>query len=239
MPFLRGWVYLPAQERPGTVAFVVMTNDRWNQTMSQVGVLPIRASVEPFDAPHSVKLADGTYLVASRLVAPRVAPDAEPVLGVTRGALAPDVLAAAEDRLCAFLQLPELLAPTPRVARPVGDATRYAVWGEIYRAGPRVEGERKRRIVVSPNPWNAVSGMATFVRTTSAFKADAIEFPRIQRGAARACCGDATTFSLGEVLTNPRDRPAPHTTTMGEMVQVARGLVATHDLGAAVRRPIA
>lgn len=234
MPCLRGWIYGPAQERPGTSGFAVVTNDRWNQVMTRVGVLPIRTKVEPFDAPYSIDLADGGHVVASRLVAPHVLET--PLLGPVMGSIDPDTLAAVEDRLCAFLQIPELLQASPRIAQPRGDATSYAVWGSVYLAGAELDGERKRRIVISPNPWNAVSGMATLVRTTTSFERRGIEFPQIQAGRARACCGDATTFDLSAVRLLPRERRTPATATMRDMMAIARGLIVTHDLDAAVRR---
>jgi len=233
MAFLRGWIYRPAQERPTTSGLVVLTNDRWNQTMLRVGVVPVRTAVAPFDIPYSVALPGGTHVVASRLVAPHVEGG---LLGLVEGALDATTLAAVEDRLCAFLQIPELLRPAPRPAPPLGDATRYAAWSEVHRAGPEVDGERKRRIVVSPNPWNAVSGMATFVRTTTSFAGHGDEFPQVQGGAGHACCGDATTFELRAVLLQRRDRPVPHSTTLHDMVAIARGLAVTHGLEEAVRR---
>lgn len=236
MPFLRGVIYAAAQQLPGTEAFLVVTNDRWNQTMSQIGVLPVRRIVPEHDAPYSAPLPDGSQILASRLVAPDVSSGASPLLGVARGAVTDDVLAAVEDRLVLFLQLDRLVAPAPRIPRPVGDATRYPIWGDIYLAGPPVDGERKRRIVVSPNAWNAVSGLATLVRTTTAFKYDDVAFPQIQGGAARACCGDATTMVHGQIRLSERERPEPRAATMAEMTRLAKGLIATHELDRAIAR---
>ena len=235
MPLVRGWMYAPAQERAGTAAFVVITNDRWNQSMLQVGVLPVRTSVEPFDEPYTVALTGGRAVVASRLGATDEGAGS-PLLGSVVTALSPSELAAVEDRLCEFLQILPLLAPAPRVSPPLGEAGKYPVWGQIYRAGPSVAGERKRRVVVSPNAWNAISGMATFVRTTTSFERHGPEFPQIQGGAARACCGDATTIEHERVRLAPRDRPVPHVVTMRDMVAIARGLMVTHELESAVAR---
>lgn len=235
MPLLRGWVYAPAQERPGTAGFVVITNDRWNQSMLQIGVLPVRTSIEPFDEPYSVPLTGDRAVIASRLGASDEGSDS-PLLGSVVTALSPTELATVEDRLCEFLQIPALLAPAPRIPPPLGEAGRYPVWGQIYLAGPPVQGERKRRVVVSPNAWNALSGMATFVRTTTSFDRHGPEFPPIQGGAVRACCGDAATFEHRRVLLAPRDRPVPQAVTMQDIVAIARGLVVTHELEAAVAR---
>jgi len=128
-----------------------------------------------------------------------------------------------------------LLTPAPRIPPPLG-AGRYPVWGQIYLAGPPVQGERKRRVAVSPNAWNAISGMATFVRTTTSFDRHGPEFPQIQGGASRACCGDVTTFEHGRVLLAPRDQPVPQVVTMRDMVAIGRGLVVTHELESAAAR---
>lgn len=236
MPFLRGCTHLPAQDRDKTVGFVVLTNDRWNQTMSSVGVVPIRSSVMPFDQPFSVSLPNGDAVVASRLVslderAPKLS-----LLGPANGSLDAPTLAAVEDKLRDFLQLPQLLKQSPQVLRPLGDASSYAVWGQIYLAGPRIEEERKRRIVVSPNSWNAVSDMATLVRTTTSFERYGPDFPKIQGGSVRACCADTTTMQLRSVMLNPRDRPVPSTSTMTDMRSIARGLIVAYGLEASLLR---
>ena len=236
MPFLRGVIYAAAQQLPGTEAFLVITNDRWNQTMSQIGVLPVRRDVPEHDIPYSTPLPDGGQIVASRLVAPDIGPGATPLLGPARGSATEEVLAAVEDKLVLFLQLERLVVPAPRIPRPVGDATRYPVWGDLYLAGSPIDGERKRRIVVSPSAWNALSGLATLVRTTTAFKLDDVAFPRIQGGAASACCGDATTMVHEQVRLSERERPYPRVATMAEMALVARGLAATHELDRAIAR---
>lgn len=236
MPFLRGVIYAAAQALPATEAFLVVTNDRWNQTMSQIGVLPIRRVVPQCDAPYSTPLPSGGHVLASRLVAPDVGPTAPPLLGAARGAVMPEVLAAVEEQLILFLQLDRLRAPAPRIPGPAGDATTYPVWGELYLAGPLINGERKRRVVVSPNAWNAASGLATLVRTTTSFKYDDEAFPKIQGGAARACCGDATTMSHEQIRLAERERPHPRVATMAEMTRIAKGFVATHGLGRALAR---
>jgi hypothetical protein len=213
----------------------VLTNDRWNQSMLQIGAIAIRESVEPFDAPYAVPFAGGGALVASRIVSSDQSSDL-PLLGPVISALDSAALAAIEDRLCEFLQLPALFTPSPHVPGPLGDASRYPVWGQIYRAGLLINGERKRRLVVSPNAWNAVSELATLVRTTTSFARYGDEFPQIQRGAARACCGDAITFEHSSVRLARRDRPSPHTATMPDMIAVGRGLMAAYELADAVRR---
>lgn len=204
--------------------------------MSSVGVVPIRSRVETFDQPFSVELPHGVSVVASRLVSTDERDPKLALLGPASGSLDAATLAAVEDKLRDFLQLPQLLQQSPHVLRPLGDASAYAVWGQIYLAGPRLDGERKRRIVVSPNAWNAVSEMATLVRTTTSFERFGPDFPKIQGGSVRACCGDLTTMPLQSVLLNPRERPVPSTATMTDMQSIARGLVVSHDLDASLRR---
>jgi len=236
MPFLRGWAHLPAQDRGETAGFVVLTNDRWNHTMSSVGVVPIRSRVMPFDLPFSVPLPNGDAVVASRLVSLDERDPKRSLLGPANGSLDPALLAAVEDKLRDFLQLPQLVKQSPQVLRPLGNASAYAVWGQIYLAGPRIEEERKRRIVVSPSSWNAVSDLATLVRTTTSFDRYGPEFPKIQGGSVRACCGDATTMQLHSVMLNPRDRPVPSTSIMTDMQAIARGLTVAYGLEASLRR---
>lgn len=203
--------------------------------MLQIGAIAIRESVEPFDAPYSVPFSRGGALVASRIVSSDQSSDLA-LLGPVTSALDSAELATIEDRLCEFLQLPALFAPSPRVPGPLGDASRYPVWGQIYRAGPLMSGERKRRIVVSPNAWNAASELATLVRTTTSFARYGEEFPQIQDGGARACCGDAITFERSSILLAGRDRPDPHTASMRDMIAVGRGLVVAYELAHAVER---
>ena len=213
----------------------MLSNDRWNQSLLQIGAVAIRNAVDPFDVPYAVPFVSGGTLVASRLASSDQSSDS-PLLGPVLTALDPADLAAVEDRLCEFLQLPALLTPSPRIPGPLGDASRYPVWGQLYRAGPVINGERKRRIVVSPNAWNALSGFATLVRTTTSFARYGDEFPQIQRGAARACCGEAITFERSSILLSGRDRPDPSTTTMRDMVAIARGLVVAYELEPAIER---
>lgn len=235
MPVLRGTAHALLAKGTSISALVVMTNDRWNATMSQVGVCLVRRRLHDVEGQYAVELPEG-HASAARLVSLLVPPHPDSVIGPAVRALSAHELAALEDRLCAFLQLPALVgSPAPRIPGPVGAASAYPVWSEIYR-GPQAGAERKRFVIVSPNPWNAVSGVATAIRTTTSFKVDDAEFPEIQGGRARACCGDATTLGVDEFLLARRDRPTPFLTTMHDMIAIARGLVGTHELSAALRR---
>ena len=97
MPFLRGWAHLPAQDRGETAGFVVLTNDRWNHTMSSVGVVPIRSRVMPFDLPFSVPLPNGDAVVASRLVSLDERDPKRSLLGPANGSLGGSVRACRGD----------------------------------------------------------------------------------------------------------------------------------------------
>lgn len=235
MPLARGTVRAIASPDPETVGALVITNDRWNAVYPGVGVIPLRRSIAPYEEPYSHTLRDGRFAVAARLGAVLAAPDSASPLGPVEAVLSSDEIAEVEDRLCAFLQLPPLLGRAPRQPRIVGRPT-YPLWGEIYLAEPLINGERKPYIVVSPNTWNAVSGLVTLVRTTSVPKRGHAAFPTIQGGKAHACCGEANSVPHGSIRRAPRDRPVPSVTTLREMSAVVRGFIVTHQLQGALAR---
>lgn len=71
-----------------------------------------------------------------------------------------------------------------------------------------------------------------------AFKRDALQFPLIQGGLIRACCGDLATFGKNELVLGPRISPdAGDARRLADMVAIARGLVVTHALEGALGRP--
>ena len=234
MPVLRGTVH--ALEIPGTktTAAVVVTNDRWNAAMARVAVLPVRLELLPGEDRYAIAYRSG-FITAARVLSVFAPPDPLSPLGPMIDALEEDALAAIEVRLCEFLELPALLGGRPSIRRPTGDTSAYPLWGEIYR-GPLLAGERKRFVVVSPSEWNRTSGMASGVRTTTQLKIDDIWFPRLADGPTRAACGDATTFATDEWRLAKRDRPSPFTTTVRDMVAIARGLADVYDLDAALGR---
>ncbi len=240
MPLLRGTVHEYAGAEGGGVGLVIVTNDLWNSRMSQVGVALVRSDILPVEAPYAIRLSDGRLATAARVLSlrtPEAATAQMPcVIGPAQGALSADEVAQLEDALVRFLQLPLLLGPAPRPRRPVGDASAYPNWGDLYYARERIEGERKRFIVVSPNEWNSASGLVSAVRTTSQQKGDVPQFPKIQGGKIHACCGDVASFVSGELLLRRQERPTPSTCTLAEMVAIARGIVITHGLGGAVQR---
>ncbi len=238
MPSARGTARAVVEGRR-TQAGIILTNDRWNSVYPTVGIVPVRETVQPLEAPHSVQLASGGFAVACDLVNVFHPPQPASPLGAQVFVVPPDELAAIEDQLCLFLQLPRLLGPRPMKGRPVPSARAYPFWSEIYFSEPPINGQLKRRIIVSPDAWNAVAGRVTLVRTTSQIKVDHGSFPEIQRGQARAACGDMTTVPTTDVVLDPQRRPSPSATTVADMVAIARGLTVTHDLAAAVARNLA
>lgn len=239
MPLQRGYLHQNVgPTKLGTVAWLVITNDRWNATMSQVGVLSVRHTVLPFETPYLTGLPDGTSVVSCALLAPELAPPdgALNAIGPAIGVIGQTALDSVEDHLRDFLQLPRLLGmASPQATRPPAGVINYPLWGEIYKEVQLTQGEHKRYIIVSPNPFNAAAQRVVAIRTTR-FKSDEESFPKIQSGKAQACCGDASSSASSELMLAPRDRPDPRTTTMSDMVKVARGLAFTHELGASLRR---
>ncbi|MDO8465242.1 MAG: hypothetical protein Q7S46_08330, partial [Gallionella sp.] len=232
----RGTVRAIASDDPLTKGALIITNDRWNSSTSWVGVIPVRESVEPYEVPYSVQLDNRLFATAGRIGALVAAPHQRSRLGAVEVVLTPKELARCEDALCHFLQIPLLLGPAVRLPPVLGQPD-YPLWGEIYYAEPPINDELKRYIVVSPNSWNAVSGTASLVRTTSQMKYDSELFPPIQNGAARACCGEATTVRHGMLRFGSRvRRPAPMTTTRPDMARIARAFLVTHGLDASARR---
>jgi mRNA-degrading endonuclease toxin of MazEF toxin-antitoxin module len=221
---------------PGTetTAALVITNDRWNAAMARVAVLPVRSEILPAEERYAVAYGKG-FVTAARVLSVFAPPHPLSPLGPVIAGLETDALAAIEDRLCEFLELPGLQASPPSFRRPAGDTSAYPLWGEIYR-GPVLGNERKRFVVVSPSDWNRTAGMATGVRTTTQLKIDDIWFPPILDATTRAACGDTTTFAINEWRLARRDRPAPFTTTSRDMVAIGRGLADTYELGDALER---
>lgn len=202
--------------------------------MARVAVLPVRSTLLAGEDRYAIPYGKG-FITASRVLSVFAPPETLSPLGVVVDGLDEDALAAIEERLCEFLDLPNLLGHQPSIRRPTGDTSAYPLWGEIYR-GPVLGGERKRFVVASPNSWNRTSGMATGIRTTTQLKIDDIWFPRIADGSTRAACGDTTTFAMDDWLLAKRDRPRPFTTTVRDMVAIARGLADVYDLDTALSR---
>ncbi|MHB1162566.1 MAG: hypothetical protein ACYC66_08785 [Chloroflexota bacterium] len=144
-------------------------------------------------------------------------------------------LALVEDVLCHILALEELCRAEPGRPRLPAGAIDYPLWGEIYWAGEPIDGEYKRWVVVSRDDWNRATGTSILVRTTSQKKRSGPEFPSIQKGQARACCGDATTI-LARRIRHQGKRPDPERLNTQDMAAIARGIVETHGLAGALER---
>lgn len=217
-----------------TAGVLVLTNDWWNANFHDVGVVPVRDAVELPPA--------ATPLVCRH---PRFCAVAGHPVAVERDALGDEIavadadgLAAVEDVLCHILWLAELLGPRPH-APPARTPAGCPRWSEIYHIhGMVIGGEAKRYVVVSENRWNEADGTAVVVRTTTSPRRHGPEFPPIESGQAKAACGEATTVPWEDVIVDPRQRPSPRFLGLADMQRVARGLVETHALDAALRRAL-
>lgn len=237
MPLMCGALYaLQRHGRAGSRAVAIITTNSWNASMSQVGGVVVRESPSLLESPHAVPLTGGSHAIASAVASLDAPPLPTCVIGELIRPLASAELAQIEDRVASFLDLPRILAGRPLRPELPGDPTRYPVWGDAYRAGPLIDNERKRYVIVSPNRWNASAPYVTVVRTTSRDKADVEAFPLIEQGSARASCGDLSVRGIGEILLATRDRPSPRTLSYADMVAIAKGIVRTHSLEDAVSR---
>jgi mRNA-degrading endonuclease toxin of MazEF toxin-antitoxin module len=131
--------------------------------------------------------------------------------------------------LTELLALTYLRRRTPvNAPAPGGSTVDYPRWGEIYYAGPLIDGIRKRYVVVSNDFWNQQPDrIHLVVRTTSQNKSPGTAFPEIEHGAARACCGDLTSFRSASF--DMLGRPTPERLDLADMVRVANGLAEVLD----------
>ncbi len=97
MPLQRGGIYaFTGESSLRTEAFLVLTNDRWNAAMSQVGVVPIRRSVEALETPYAVPLADGRCVIACALLSLDLSTERDPgPIGRAVASAAPEELVGA------------------------------------------------------------------------------------------------------------------------------------------------
>lgn len=231
MPVRRGVVY----EYPGSseiAGVVVLTNDDWNDRMEEIGVVPVRQPISEAipDLHPIVSEAPPLQAIAGRLLSID-----KSVLGRPVVVLDDQRLALVEDLLCDILALDELCRSEPRRPSLPKGIVDYPLWGEIYYAGEPIGGEYKRWVVVSTDGWNRSSRTSILVRTTSQKRRSGAEFPSIQKGEARACCGDATTMLASRVQVRGK-RPKPERLNTRDMAAVAEGLVETHGFRGALER---
>lgn len=228
----RGVVYSIAGASPRTFGAVVLTNDDWNENMREVGVIPLYLGEPDLPAPIVHFTARRSlWAVPGRLVAVH-----KEVLEVGLLDLPEGVMNAIEDALLDLLALPQLCSEFPMAPESCYSKSDYPRWSEIYYAGEPVGDKRKRYAVVSHNLWNSRSGGAIAVRTTSQQRCYGVEYPAIQSGAARACCAQATYISAKVFSLSVYRRPSVHSLSLHDMSSIARGIVRSHQLQAALER---
>lgn len=231
MPVRRGVVY-EYLGSGGIVGVLVLTNDDWNDKMDEVGIVPVRQPMsETLPALHPiVSEAPPLQAIAGRLLSLD-----KNGLGHPLVVLDEERLAMVEDVLCDILALDDICRPEPKRPPQPRGAVDYPLWGEIYYAGEPIDGQYKRWVVVSTDDWNKRTGTSILVRTTSQRRRGGPEFPSIQRGDARACCGDATTMLVKRVRLQGK-RPDPRWLNTQDMAAIAEGIVEAHDLWSALER---
>ena len=142
-----------------------------------------------------------------------------------------------EDQLVEMLALADLLRDGMPMAphSPAGPIT-YPRWGDIYWiTGFPPEDQTKRYVVVSHDHVNAATGgRPLVVRTTKQDKRNAQDFPAIQGGEARGCCGELRSAKPSEIVM--ARRPDPPNLAVADMADIARGIASVFGLEAAVER---
>lgn len=128
---------------------------------------------------------------------------------------------AVTSELADLLLIPELTSAT-RYTPPEGPPGVYPRWATTYYAEPALGGENKRWLVVSHNHFNAGSGDALCVRTTSNTTYTGPEVPLIERGTAAAVCADIQTKAHRRFILDS-DAELPQV-TRAERRKVAIGL---------------
>lgn len=231
MPVRRGTVY-EYSGAVGKVGVLVLTNDDWNDKVEEVGVVPIRQPMsETFPELHpNVSEAPLLQAIPGRLLSID-----KNELGRPLVVLDDERLAMAEDVLCDILALDDICRPEPKRPPQPRGVVDYPAWGEIYYAGEPIDGQYKRWVVVSTDDWNKRTGTSILVRTTSQQRRGGPEFPPIQNGDARACCGDATTMLAKRVRLRGK-RPDPRWLNTRDMAAIAEGITETHGLRGALER---
>jgi mRNA-degrading endonuclease toxin of MazEF toxin-antitoxin module len=220
----RGVAYsLDRPSTAGTEGVLVLTNDRWNDAMNSVGVVPLK---QPFAEPTRLTPMVGALqaeagklfnLPQGQVAEPLMAPDG-------------DELQAVEIGVCDVLDLARLTGSNPRSPQPPPGQINYPRWSEIYWVGgSNTGGETKRYIVVSNDFWNQQMQSSIVVRTTtSPRRRGSDEFPEIQQGGALAVCGEATLVPAGAV--NARQRPNPSRLNLRDMTAIAFGVAHVLEL---------
>ncbi|MBV8528020.1 MAG: hypothetical protein JOZ75_06875 [Candidatus Dormibacteraeota bacterium] len=225
----RGAIYGAAPE--DARYWLVLSTDDWNQVMSDVVAVPLDDTGVVGGVPSGCAIdVNGESLVAVAGGLQSISSEQE--LGPRVAGVAVEDMREIERQISELLQLRSLCGPTPRAAPVVGHPNRYPRWSEIY-LGPRRGDppEKKRYVVVSDNVWNATMPRVLCIRTTSSRRRGGPGFPEIQRGAAKACCGNITSLRVGAL--NLRDRPSPPSLGLHDMVTIAREVDEVLELTAA------
>ena len=150
-PVRRGTVYRLLGGSPDLYGALVLSNDVWNRRMASVGAVPVRAPAGrsgPWEPSFSARL------VLSARVGFLASLPTERFLEA-RFVLSDEQLRVVAAAMADLLALPELLASPPEAPEPVPGEVDHPRWGEIYYAGPPIQGQVKRFVVVSRDRWNA------------------------------------------------------------------------------------
>lgn len=231
MAVQRGVVYDYQGKSRQNIGLLVLTGDLWNEGMIEVGAIPITK-------PDEEGLFAPVLLTSPRLRAwaGRLLIVEQQRLTAALFKLSDDNLALVEDALCQILSLPDLCSGAPTQPPTPAGRIDYPRWSEIYYSKLRIGEEHKRYVVVSNDLWNKTTQTAITVRTTTQPSRHAPGFPWIQRGEAKACCGNAAAVPANILQLRPSDRPQPSSLSFKDMVTIAREIVTTHELEGALSR---
>lgn len=179
----RGACYVPRRQTDeSTAGLLVVSAQRANRLGEDVTAVPVR---HLRGDPTDVAINAG-FVAIGRVVRLHALE-----LGGKAWDLAPAEQARADEALASLLLIGQLCSADPiRPGVPDGD---YPRWGHTYCAEPPVGGQTKRWLVVSHNVYNAYSGLAVCVRTTSNTSLEGPVTPSIQRGLALAVAPDVMT----------------------------------------------
>ncbi|MEJ7797972.1 MAG: hypothetical protein WKF42_05690 [Solirubrobacteraceae bacterium] len=180
----RGTCYAVRNAAPATLGLLVVSAQRVNRLGEEVTAVPVRRVL---DTPVDIEIGSG-FVAVGRLVRVHILELEEPVLELDD--TEQDAVDAA---LAELLLVKQLCAPEPRRPGTPDVDHAYPRWGRIYYAEAALGGQIKRWLVVSHNYFNASTGYAVCVRTTSQVHLQGPSLPFIQRGFALAVAPDVQT----------------------------------------------
>jgi len=213
----------------GTVGALVLTNDVWNDVMSGVAAIPIRSpAIQPY--PGAIRIRDIGWIDLPAMAHMPQGRLTQPLYKLTAQAIE-----RTEDKLIDVLALVDLCCGDPLPPHSPAGAVTYPRWGDIYWVkGFDTGGQDKRYVVVSHDHHNAANGRPFLVRTTSAPKRNAQDFPLVQDGAVHTCPGELQTAQADWVEMTKR--PRPDALNVADMAATAYGLISTFQLETAIVR---